>query len=491
MIDNQTLEMLVSEDVEERKRAVTQLAKTRSREALKVLAEVYRDDESQEVRDLARKGGLYIRKFLEDGAAAGAVATAAPPARPAPRPAVQPAQSALAQNNDDLEDIDPFPKRKSRPVTVEVSREAEKRAKELTKSALDYHMRGDNERAAQQLRKALQTNPSLVQDSYTASLAATITGLEGTEAVESLAPDDEMLRQIARRGKGNTTGQALMAYVVLMSAVLALAGYFMFPWIDLARIPIPVDETLAGEFAEVDTLGEGLSAIRDVLNDPGMQTLIASGMAQAATAQSGVPLDQAQIETLIDTINSLRLGFSGLDTTMVLTDLRSVIDVIGLRPLVDGFLIPLTASIGVDAEETRTTLYESTRINDSANFVLFLIPASAAASLLIGFFLLRHATVGLWVGAIVIGLLGIGPLAYFYVRTLDQINALLNTAADAAQAATTIAPQVGVSDLPAFQLPTADQLIGLGFWVTLGGMLVVALLPFIAMIFMPAPTNQE
>jgi hypothetical protein len=487
MIDDQTLEMLVSEDVEERKRAVTQLAKTKSREALKVLAEVYRDDESVEVRELARKGGLYIKKFLDDGAAAGA---AAAPARPALRPAAPPVQSAPDENNDDLEDIEPFPQRKSRP-TVEVSHEAEKRAKELTKSALDYHMRGDNERAAQQLRKALQTDPNLVRDPYTASLASTITGLEGTDAVESLAPDEDMLRQIARRGKGNTTGQALMAYVVLMSAVLALAGYFMFPWIDLARIPIPVDETLTGEFAEVDTLGEGLSAIREMLDQPEFEFLISSGGAAQIAAQAGVPLDQAQIETLLDTINSLRLGFSGLDTTMVLTDLRSVIDVIGLRPLVDGFLIPLTASVGVSAEETRTTLYESTRINDSANFVLFLIPASAAASLLIGFFLLRRATVGLWVGAIVIGLLGIGPLAYFYVRTLDQINALLNTAADAAQAATTIAPQVGVSDLPAFQLPAADQLIGLGFWVTLGGMLVVALLPFIAMIFMPAPASEE
>ncbi|NJL57846.1 HEAT repeat domain-containing protein [bacterium] len=66
VIDDMILEALVSDDIEARKQAVRDLARTRSREALNLLAELQRDDDDPEVRELARKGWTYVRKHLPE-----------------------------------------------------------------------------------------------------------------------------------------------------------------------------------------------------------------------------------------------------------------------------------------------------------------------------------------------------------------------------------------------------------------------------------------
>jgi hypothetical protein len=71
MIDNRLIKMLDSKDPERRKTAVKELAKTKDKAALSYLAAVYRTDENPEVRDMARKAGIYINKHANEGTPAG------------------------------------------------------------------------------------------------------------------------------------------------------------------------------------------------------------------------------------------------------------------------------------------------------------------------------------------------------------------------------------------------------------------------------------
>ena len=69
MIDDQLIDMLISDNVAERKQAVKKLAQSKNREALPYLADVFQNDEDAEVRELARKGGIYIKRNVPESSA--------------------------------------------------------------------------------------------------------------------------------------------------------------------------------------------------------------------------------------------------------------------------------------------------------------------------------------------------------------------------------------------------------------------------------------
>lgn len=152
--------------------AIKKLAATKDPKALKPLAAIYRSDPDPEVRETARKAGLYIRKYTDgDGGAAGAVKTAAATA------------SASAAYAGQLRESTPAVE-KQKPTTI--SPVQEKRAKESLEAAMDYFMRGDNDKASKFLRKAFENNPKFRDDPYSIGLASQITGEAGQAAVNAI-----------------------------------------------------------------------------------------------------------------------------------------------------------------------------------------------------------------------------------------------------------------------------------------------------------------
>ena len=100
MFDDDLLDMLIDRDPEVRKRGVKRMAQTKDADALPYLNEVARDDDDAEVRDLARKAGLYIQKNAKTTVKR----------RPAPEPSYT--DSLYDDDDDDLygdEEIDNTP----------------------------------------------------------------------------------------------------------------------------------------------------------------------------------------------------------------------------------------------------------------------------------------------------------------------------------------------------------------------------------------------
>ena len=451
MIDDQLLENLVSDDVETRKRAVVQLAKTKQREALQYLAEVFKEDEDPEVRDLARKGGLFIKKHLEESGAAGASASRPAPNRAAsPPPASKNTRGSLLDDEDDAPSPAPVSSRTSTPIPLSdlnISADAEKRAKAMVKSALDYHMRGDNEKAIQLIAKALRVDPKQAHDSYTISLAATVVGIDGQEAIERLSPSSDELLALHGPKSKNSTLTAFMAYMVLIGAVLALVGYFLFPWIDMSSIPV---EGGGGFGIEASTLGESLDLLKSQFNE---------GIDAAGGTSS------PELDALKDALNGIKISFSGLDSTLLSLGLRDIFDVMGLTAYYEIIL----GSGFLSADEFNLDELTPPVEVKPLDYTLILTPVISVIAILIGFLLLRRATIAQWLICIVVGLVGLVPLAYFYLSAVDQV----------------MSPAEGLGDLGISSAITGSDLIGLGFWVTLAGTLVVTLLPFIAMILTP------
>ncbi|MBC7870897.1 MAG: HEAT repeat domain-containing protein, partial [Chitinophagaceae bacterium] len=387
MIDDQLIENLVSDDVETRKRAVMQLAKTKQREALQYLAEVFKEDEDPEVRDLARKGGLFIKKHLEESGAAGASASRPAPTRAAsPPPASKNTRGSLLDDEDDAPSPAPASSRSSYPVPLSelnISADAEKRAKAMVKSALDNHMRGDNEKATQLIAKALRVDPKQARDPYTISLAATVVGIDGQEAIERLSPSSEELLALHGAKAKNSTLTAFMAYMVLIGAVLALVGYFLFPWIDMSSIPVEGGGGFGAE--EASTLGDSLELLKSQFNE-------------ALDATGGV--SSPELDTFRDAINGLKISFSGLDSTLLSLGLRNIFEVMGFQAYYDAILgSGFGGAEALDLDE----LSPQPEVKP-LDYTLVLTPIISLIAVLIGFLLLRRATIAQWFICIVVGL---------------------------------------------------------------------------------------
>lgn len=160
MIDHQLIEMIDDPNPKVRAEAVKQLAKTRSHEAVQYLAAIYKTDSDPEIRELARKAGLYIKKKQAEDQWTGGDA-----------------------DPDSYEDE--APKRKE----VQVSQRAQDTAKSYMENAMNLHVAGDDEKATKSLMKAFKANPNLQFDSYSVGLAATIMDMPGEKATAILVGD--------------------------------------------------------------------------------------------------------------------------------------------------------------------------------------------------------------------------------------------------------------------------------------------------------------
>lgn len=442
MIDERIIEMLESPDAETRKAGIKALAKSKSRDALPYLAEMYREDFDEEVRDLARKAGQYIKKQLDEE---GAVST--PVTRSAPAPARSSMGSLYDEEDDDEDEEEDLP---PLPSQIHVTPAQEQQAKGLVEQALDRHMRGDNEKALQYLTRALKTNPRLVTDSYTISLAATLTGEDGREVLRRLAPDAKSLRsrQAGGAAQRSNTSQAIIAYLVMMGAVVVLVGYFLLSWVDFSKVPVEGD-------TGPTTFGEAME------NMSAMMGLV---------SVSGSP----EAQRLIDAFQSIKVTFNGLEVTTLSLGIQDVADVMGFTN-VTRVLAQMLGGSAAEADAAVAQMKADLPPVEVAPLDLTypFIPIVALAAAVMGLVLLRRSSLRLWGLCVLAGLLGIIPLAYFYTDAVDTILS---------------GDIVSLGEIGAF---SGTDFIGIGFWVTLGGMLMVLLLPFIAMLLTPAPEQES
>lgn len=158
---------LDNRDPSARINAIKKLAQTKDPAALKPLAAIFRSDPDPDVRETARKAGLYIRKFTDENSGGGAAAATS---------------TAAASDGRGGAAVQAPPP----PKEVTISPVQEKRAKDALEAAMDYYMRGEGDKALKQLRKAFELNPKLRSDAYSIGLAAQITGQSGQMAVNAV-----------------------------------------------------------------------------------------------------------------------------------------------------------------------------------------------------------------------------------------------------------------------------------------------------------------
>jgi len=223
MIDDLS-DQLMDPNPEVRRRAVIALGRTKDIAALRPLAEVFRTDPDPELRELARKAGLYIRRSQPDAAQT-------PPAEPPPRSGRSLAElAAAARGDDDASDIraarrieearrqrEQMARREpekpkptavgddgevpnasgARTISIEdygfvrgkeyaVSPEEKARARKNVDAALTLNMNGKNDKAVKALAAALKGDPNLINDGYFNSVASSVTGKDGDEAIAML-----------------------------------------------------------------------------------------------------------------------------------------------------------------------------------------------------------------------------------------------------------------------------------------------------------------
>ncbi|MCU0481137.1 MAG: HEAT repeat domain-containing protein [Anaerolineae bacterium] len=526
MIDPRILQALSSSDSDKRKKAVAYLAKSLDRDALPHLARVYKTDSDPEIRELAKKAGAYIQKN-------------APQASVMDDEEEADDESYSRYNNlyaDDDEDDEPVytPSRRNTymddddeiatdvnddiplPSNIQVSAVAEERAKSFVEQAMDWNVRGNNNKAVEMLKKAFRTNPRLAYDSYTMGLAMNITGLSSDDTKRLLSPSAKEMQKMGviekSAPKKLNAIQQFFALVIFIGATASLIGFFALPWIDFGWIPVEgADQALAsGDLAglgalgvnvdvnNLNTVGGSLSEVQKVLNTPIIREVEnAVGFGEEADL----------VRQLIGGLRSVRSTATGLDTTLYMIGTQDVLRSFGFGGLLDffrnalnnqqfldSFVSGFTEGLGsadlsslglgnLDANIIRggfDTVLEQLRYTPQAvDFSVIAVPVAASVAFLLGLLLLLSPSGMVWFLCIVFGLAGVGACAYFYTTAISNLMVIGKTGLNV------------LTDLPAqgLAVTSATQFIGLGFWVTMGGLIAVALSPFLGLLF--APGKQE
>ena len=489
MIDTKVIEMLDSPQVSVRKQAVKSLARSGDREALTYLADVYRNDEDDEVRELARKAGVYIRKNVPEA------------------PVVEDRLGDIGGYGGSLYDDDeddyaadmPAEPDVPLPSDIHVTASQKERAQGYIDQAMDLNIRGDNAKAAEAMSKAIKLNPQLIYDKYVLSLASTVTGLDGETAMQRLSPSaDELRKRAAKGGRGgagadvSNPAQSVLAGLMMICAAVALVGYFIFPWVDVGAVEDPSTGT---------TLNEGIEAARGLI-----PFFAGSGLEGEATAVG--------LRALIDNVE---LSPSGFATTQYSSGMSNVLEYFGIIDAISAAVRAFAEQDGASSseinefndlfiEQIESELGDSLSIEaEPLDFTLWLVPVVAIFAGVFGIVLLQGTSISKWSIAIVLGLIGVVPMLYFYANGIDSLFERTLTLGETAlvdAGGLGAVDDFGFGDLGSIPGGTdlagsgddlqalvnqfdGNDLLGMGFWMSLFSILGITLLPFIGMLLLP------
>ncbi|MBL8130541.1 MAG: HEAT repeat domain-containing protein [Anaerolineae bacterium] len=193
---NDLLRQLQDFDPRARREAIIALGKTKNPEALRPLADVVLKDPDPELRELARKAGIYIQREnsakveepIRPRRRAAQPEPAPQPRGPRPRTAVflEPEVEDPGSTELDLKASQEPGKGPVRGKKYNVPPENRQRARAYTENALSDHLDGKAARAMKNLTEALSLDPNLVNDDYYTNIAANITGLPADQAVQQI-----------------------------------------------------------------------------------------------------------------------------------------------------------------------------------------------------------------------------------------------------------------------------------------------------------------
>jgi tetratricopeptide (TPR) repeat protein len=252
MVDPRIVQALEHADPNTRKKAVAALGKSNSAEALALLAKVYRNDPDPEVKELARKAGVYLKKQLDQN-----------PDKPVSKPnrridADSPSAEAMiaaVQANKQAEQVALEEKaiqaeRKAHPLYTKVmeadldnlrlSALQKKKAEVALERAMDYSMSKKSDLANEELRKAYDINPALRIDPYTRSLTLQIIGgRDEDEAIKTLL--NEAPLSTKKGSKNAPAGGNIFGFLLLIAGVVMVVSLFL-PWVEFNPTGIDGEE---------------------------------------------------------------------------------------------------------------------------------------------------------------------------------------------------------------------------------------------------------
>ncbi len=239
---NQAIQLLRSADPTKRRKAIVYLARSGDEKAVKALGWSYKNDPDPELRELARKGGLALKKQL--GSPDGAGPSDAPPTGTTSLLAyhkkatseVQQVEASFAfdggddsanydeydneagyrtYNDEDefggmftLDDDDEVDDPHGGMFTLDDDDDdyaaAEDHgpvnldARKHIRRAMDYHIDEDDVAAVEELGKAVDRDRRTLQDSQAINIASNVTGLRGEGAMQMIASPVKRASLIAR-----------------------------------------------------------------------------------------------------------------------------------------------------------------------------------------------------------------------------------------------------------------------------------------------------
>ncbi len=148
---------------EKRKEAIKAAARAADKKALKTLAVMVEDDPDPEVRELAKRAGVYIRQQI--------------------------GELPMAPRTSGKGEETP---------RYNVTEENVAKGRKLLDAAVTYMMNGESSKAIKPLREALKYNPNLRYDGYFKSVLENATGLSGEEALAQIT-DAQITRALSER----------------------------------------------------------------------------------------------------------------------------------------------------------------------------------------------------------------------------------------------------------------------------------------------------
>jgi HEAT repeat protein len=237
-MNRQITKQLKHHDPAQRTLAIKALARDKDRTALKQLAIMCEDDADREVRELARRAGVYIRQQI------GELPTAA---------------MAIEAEDDDKPDTSG-----NRPK-VPVAEKNEAEAHHLLNIAMSHQMNGEKSKAVKVLEKALRLNPNLRFDGFFISLAEAATGEIAQDAI-ALLSDSDRHSSIAQQETRERQRKMVESHMEKVSRVRwADVGFDLGLYFVLVAVCALITLFLAGQTAQgfVQKVDENAAAVQE------------------------------------------------------------------------------------------------------------------------------------------------------------------------------------------------------------------------------------